>query len=329
MPCARAQQLQPQSLSTFLGRSTTKGKVLYVALEEKRAEIAAHFRRMGASGDSIVIHTGKTPQDDIGHKPRLVVIDPLSRFIRVSDFNSYAEVTRQLEPLIDMAHLSGCQAHLLFVHHNGKNGERDSGDSVLGSTAFFGAVDSLLTMRKREKARTVESTQRYGEDLPETIVYLDPQTGIVEAAGDMKTFNLNDRKKAVLESVGSEPLTEAAIKDLVGGTSKGLTSKAVRALFDEGRLSRVGSGKKGDPYLYQILGRDTGSNAVFDVTDPQFVAQQKPAKNLGNNSGFVGLPISVEPVNRILKNGVLPDEIFIPAGATDSEVEEVLAGVGS
>ena len=50
-------------------------------------------------------------------------------------------------------------------------------------------------------------------------------TGIVSAAGDMKDFTLNERKKLVLESVGSEPLSEAAIKESTGGTNTGLTSK--------------------------------------------------------------------------------------------------------
>src|SRR4030095_5355695 len=30
----------------FLGRQTTKGKVLYLALEEKRTEVTRHFRNM-------------------------------------------------------------------------------------------------------------------------------------------------------------------------------------------------------------------------------------------------------------------------------------------
>jgi AAA domain len=35
----------------FLGRATTKGPVLYLALEEKRSEVRNHFREMGAKGD--------------------------------------------------------------------------------------------------------------------------------------------------------------------------------------------------------------------------------------------------------------------------------------
>lgn len=245
----------------FFDRLTRKGKVIILCLEEKRAEIKKDFQRTGVSGNEILIYTGKTPVDAISvlesaiaeHSPVLVIIDPLSRFIRVADFNSYAEVARQLEPLIDIARVSTCGTHILALHHNGKGGDlREGGDAVLGSSAIFAAVDALLTMRKREKVRTIESTQRYGEDLPETIVHLDSLTGAVTAVGDMKDFTLSERKKLVLESIGSEPLSEAAIKDAVGGTNKGLTSKALRALFDEGQVTRTGGGKRGDAFMYQI-----------------------------------------------------------------------------
>jgi predicted ATP-dependent serine protease len=247
--------------AAFFGRATKQGKVIYLCLEEKRAEVADHFRRMGASGSSIIIHTGATPKDVIialesaieEHSPGLVIIDPLSRFIRVADFSSYGDVTIALEPLIDLARNAKCQTHIMALHHNGKSGDlRESGDALLGSTAFFGIVDTLITMRKREKARTVETIQRYGEDLPETIVHLDTETGIVTAAGDMSDFTLNERKKAVLESMGSELLSEAAIKEAVPGTNKGLTSKAVRALFEEGKITRSGAGKKGNLFMYQV-----------------------------------------------------------------------------
>lgn len=242
----------------FFGRATKQGKVIYLCLEEKRAEVADHFLRMGASGPNIIIHTGATPKDVLTalesaieeYSPALVIIDPLSRFIR-ADFNDYSDVTRSLEPLIDLARTSKSQAHILSCHHNGKGGDlRDGGDAVLGSTALFEIVDALLTMRKKEKVRTIESTQRYGEDLPETIIRLDPQTGGLESIGDMKTFTLDERKKAIMDAVGSEPMPESAIKEMIGGTS-GITSKALRALYDEGALKRGGGGRKGDPFTYR------------------------------------------------------------------------------
>lgn len=267
----------------FLGRATKQGKVIYLCLEEKRAEVADHFRRMGASGSSIVIHTGATPADVLTaleaaietHSPGLVIIDPLSRFIRVTDFNSYAETTRALEPLIDLARTSQCQTHILAVHHNGKGGDlRDGMDAVMGSTGLGAAVDALITERKREKVRTIETTQRYGEDLPETIVHLDPETGIVTAAGDMSEFTLNERKKAIIDSIGSEPQSEAALKELAGGTNKGLTSKAVRALYDEGKLIRSGAGKKGDPFLYQLASAKSDHSRF----EPTFSDPERQAK---------------------------------------------------
>jgi hypothetical protein len=253
----------------FFGRATIKGKVIYLCLEEKRAEVKRHFQSMGASGADIIIHTGRTPIEALEaltmaikeHSPSLIIIDPLSRFVRLTDFNSYGEVTRELEPLIDLARESECQCHILTLHHNGK-GERESGDSLLGSTGFFGAVDTLLTMKKSKGVRTLETTQRYGEDLPETVVRLETETGAVKADGDMQTLMLRQRQEAVWENLGDESLTEGDIKERIGG-NQGLTSKAVRALLEEGRLLRTGTGKRAAPYHYQKITATTCEDSRF------------------------------------------------------------------
>lgn len=255
----------------FFGRATVKGKIIYLCLEEKRAEVARHFKQMGASGTDILIYTGRTPDDAIGelekaieeHAPSLIIIDPLSRFVRVVDFNSYGEVTRGLEPLIDLARASACQCHIMAVHHNGK-GEREGGDALLGSTGFFGAVDTLLTMKRREQARTLSTVQRYGEDIPETVAHLDAETGIVTPGGDLAALQLEERKQMVLEAIGDESLTEPDIKERVGGNQT-VTAKAVRALYDTGALKRTGGGKRGDPYIYRKA--DAEKSSILDFTD--------------------------------------------------------------
>lgn len=81
----------------FLGRQTLKGKVLYLCLEEKRDEVKRHFAAMNADGENILIHTGATPENAFEalaaaiaeHSPVLVIIDPLSRILRIRDFNDY------------------------------------------------------------------------------------------------------------------------------------------------------------------------------------------------------------------------------------------------
>lgn len=259
----------------FFGRSTHKGDVIYLCLEEKRAEVAEHFRRMGAHGCGIHIHTGRAPDDGLialeteidELKPALIIVDPLARFVRVRDFNDYAEIARGLEPLIDLARETGCHIHA--VHHCGK-GERDGGDALLGSTALFGAVDALLIMKRREGARTLQTVQRYGEDMPETVAHLDLDTGIVAAGGDMQTLQIDARKTAVLDSIGDERLTEADIRERVGGNQT-LTAKAIRALYECGDLQRAGAGKRGDPYHYYkataTLEQTCPESSILDSTD--------------------------------------------------------------
>jgi hypothetical protein len=240
----------------FLGRDTLQGKVLYLCLEEKRAEIAKQFRKMGISGNNILIYTGATPKNALDelakeiaeHEPLLVIIDPLSRVLRVGDFNDYASMAHNLEPFIDLARKF--KVHIMALHHDSK-AQRDGGDALLGSTALFGAVDTLIQMKKRTLGRTIMSTQRYGEDIPETVIELDKETATITAEGDLESIVQKEKQDEILNCFGNgEELTEADIKERVGGSSKGQISKAIRVLESEGKLLRSGGGKKGNPYRF-------------------------------------------------------------------------------
>ena len=173
---------------SFMDRKTAPGPVVYLALEEKRAEVQRHFQRMGALEEPVFVHVGAAPEEAVHkltlaialHKPVLAIIDPLLKLVRVTNANDYAEVSRVLEPLIELARSSGC--HLLCVHHLGK-GERSGADALLGSTALFAAVDTLLLMQRHDQIRTIATTQRYGEDFPETVVAFDAEQGRVSLGG--------------------------------------------------------------------------------------------------------------------------------------------------
>ena len=243
----------------FLGRETHKGKVLYLCLEEKRNEVRKHFRVMQAEGDMILIHSGSRPQttieaiaamkDSIAEfQPAIVFIDPLSRVIRSADFNDYG-ITYALEHFIDLARETN--VHLSALHHDGK-GDRDGGDAILGSTALFGSVDCHLSMKKRQNGRTISSTQRYGEDLPETVIELDKETGVILDKGDLQSAILAEVKAEIINCLNpGERLTTAEIRDRITNRNGGQISRAIAALLAEGTLSRIGTGKKNDPYLYE------------------------------------------------------------------------------
>ncbi len=240
----------------MLGRATMRGPVAYLALEEKRGELQRQFVAMGAADEPVLIHTGAAPQDAVTALrsvieevvPVLVIIDPLQDFAKVRDMNDYSGVHAALYPIRDLARETG--THIMLLHHNNK------ADDLLGSTQLFGIVDTLLLMSRREEARTIRSIQRYGEDLPETLLLLDKETGIVSPAGDYRERQLDLIGKTVLEVIGDEELTEPDIRERVGG-NESLTAKAIRHLHGSGQLARKGAGKRGDPYVYSVSRLDT------------------------------------------------------------------------
>lgn len=243
----------------FLSRETAKGPVIYLALEEKRSALRSQFIAMGAPSEGIYVYTGGVPDDAIGAladaivqvQPALVVVDPLLSLLRLTDVNDYAQVRNALEPLIQLARSSG--AHIMALHHMGK-GERAGSDAVLGSTALFGGVDTLLAMKRTDDiGRSLTSEQRYGTNFPETVVLLDEATGIIRAGGDMASLRLANAKEAVLSAMGKEALTEAEIRERVGGNQTD-TARAIRALAVDTQLERTGTGKKDSPFLYQRWG---------------------------------------------------------------------------
>lgn len=292
---ARALAVAVAAGTPFLGRATARGPVVYLALEEKRSEVAKHFARMGAADEPIFVHVGAAPQEALAalaeaiaeHRPVLAIVDPLLKLIRLRDANDYAQVSAALEPLIELARRSGC--HILCVHHLGK-GERGGGDAILGSTALFGAVDAALLMKRREDQRVIESIQRYGVDLPETVVRLDPITGVAEAAGEVAALQLADVGARVLDELGHEEITEPEIKDRVGGNQT-VTAKAVRQLVEDGRVLRAGGGKKGDPYRYRASSDVLASKAA-ETRFAGLVTREHPA-NRANRLLLGNLPSNV------------------------------------
>jgi len=261
----------------FLDRIAIKGLVIYLALEEKRAEVRKHFIEMGLIGDEdIYIHAASVPDNAIKElydiavirNPKLIIIDPLFRFIRVRDGNDYASVTKALEPLVNLARDTG--AHVMCVHHLGK-GDRSSADSILGSTAIFAAVDTALIL-KSEKYRTIYSVQRYGTDLEESVLEFDPETRTSKISGTKDEAEIQRIGEDIYAYLATqeEPILEKEIHDQIKGGNKAYKVKALRVLVDAGRVKRTGKGGKGDPYHY--------SCSVV----PTIYQEQENKKNEGN-----------------------------------------------
>lgn len=242
----------------WLGHETQKGRVLYCGFEEKRSEVAAHFKAMGATADDVRVYTdmpGPKFMQDLAreieeHQPVLVVIDGLFRLIRVTDASDYVQMSRGLEPLLDLARRSG--AHVMATHHSPKSDE--SADGVLGSTAIFGTVDCLLRIKKSDTGeRSLSTVQRYGTDLADTILVLDRTTGRTYAGGLRVDGALARLSDAILRALpDGEMVREAALLDSVEGR-RSMKIQALRLLREAGKVERVGRGGKGDSFRYRLF----------------------------------------------------------------------------
>jgi hypothetical protein len=266
----------------WLGWPTVKGPVFYLALEEKRAEVRRHFQAMGATEEDVRVFAAPSPEDGLPQlrdaaaqeKPALIIVDPLLRFVRLRDANDYAAVTQALEPLLTLAR--DTDAHLLAVHHLGKV-NRDGGDGIIGSTAFFAAVDTALLLRWSEQYRTLSTIQRYGDNLEEITLTLDPVTRWVSAGPSRREADQAKMADSILEYLAgqSEPVEESAIDEAVEGR-KAVKVKVLRALLAERQVVRTGAGRRGDPYRYARAG---GRSADSSSLVPSYIREpgnQKP-----------------------------------------------------
>lgn len=247
----------------WLDHHTRQGPVLYFAMEEKESEVLRHFSEMGATTEPIYCYVGSAPdhawdqliEETKRVEPVLVIVDPLLRLIRVHDANDYAKVTLALDPLVKLARET--DTHVCAVHHTNKNSEQSGGDAILGSTAIYGTFDTTLILSMTENERWLSSRrgQRYGDDMPDTKIAIDPQTHRVilkETRAESTEARIADDITAYLSCQKGEVLAADILSNVVG--KKATLQQALSDLVTSGRVQRFGPGKRGNPYRYAVSG---------------------------------------------------------------------------
>lgn len=271
----------------FLGSDTVRGEVIYLALEERPEDVKSDFSAMGATGDEAIhIHAADAPEAAMlelvelvkAHKPRLVVIDPLFRFARIRDEKAYAETYQALGPLIDVARETG--THILLTHHAGKSAKADAIDAPLGSTALGGIASTLLLMKRTEGYRTLQSVQRTGPDLPETVLSFDSGTRTLCLGSSRAEFEEKGAETSILEYLEgkSEPQTQEQIRDNVEGQTKAIRA-ALTALVRSKSVHRTGEGKRGKPFYYEK--QNSGSQYISGTTKPETPVEPQTRMDAG------------------------------------------------
>jgi hypothetical protein len=272
-------------------------------LEEKRSEVRAHFRDMGATGEApvrivfgpaqakAVAQLQKAAQNE---KPVLIIVDTLAKLVRAKDFNDYAEMSRVLEPLQQIARETG--AHLLLVHHARKGKLTADGDGALGSTAITGSVDTVVYLRTNRNCRSIWTTQRYGQDLEERVFELGPATRVPQLGQSRDKFEVRRVEEAIRTVLrrAPEPPTEPQLLEQVTGRTSAKRA-ALRRLRAEGGVSWSGSGTRGDPYKYSFPGAGTrNGKSSFPCSLVPIEQREQETRNSGADSEFL-VPCSPVP----------------------------------
>jgi hypothetical protein len=245
---------------SFLGRACTQGTVWYLALEGRRRDIRDHFRRMGArASDDLRVFVGQAPRDIVTQveqlaareRPAAIIVDTMQRFLRAESTDDYAEMTTLFDSIIGIAQRSG--AAIVLLHHAGKV-DRPTIDAVLGSTAITGSAETIILISRTDRYRTISTVQRTGDDLPETVILLDDETGAVRLGGSRADADRDATATTLLEALqtAGQPLTREEWFERVEGRRTVLTI-ALRALESRNKIHRSGSGTRNSPYRYAAI----------------------------------------------------------------------------
>jgi predicted ATP-dependent serine protease len=185
----------------------------------------------------------------------LLVVDTLPQFacLKGDSENNAGDALAAMQPLLRAA---ADGIGVILTRHERKSGG-EVGDSGRGSSAFAGAVDIVLSLRRPEgnakrTYRILQALSRFSETPAELLIELT-DTGYV-ALGDPHEAALKEAKGSILATIPKSEAEAVDLKELTA-TSKvprSTVQRAVEELLAERTLSRTGEGKRGSPFLYFI-----------------------------------------------------------------------------
>ena len=254
----------------WLGRAVRPGIVVYIGREDGRKTTKAHFRKMGIRNLDRIFAMSigeKVPIDGRvvlfentirTHKPALVILDTVARYVKVKDGNDYHETADAMAPYVEAARELG--AHFLVTTHNRKGGAMtDDGVELMGSSGWQAHADTIMSIGKDEGDRVVYAFGRDDAGMEKTIVTMGDD-GHVQAAGTKRAANDADVMHAALRFI-RDSLHPVSAPDVRIGIKRGkpLVTKALRYLVSDGDIELIGTGPATRYRVKQSPGIRTGT----------------------------------------------------------------------
>jgi DnaB-like helicase N terminal domain/AAA domain len=250
----------------FLGRPTLKTPTVYLT-EQPAASFRHAMERsdlLGRSDFHILSHsdTHGIPWPEVAAGAvaecirtgaQLLIVDTLPQFacLKGDSENNSGDALDAMQPLL-LAATNGIA--IVLTRHERKAGG-DVGDSGRGSSAFAGAVDIVLSLRRPEgnakpTLRVLQAVSRFSETPSELLIEWTESSYICH--GDPKTAALEEIRRMILDLVPSSESDALGFDEVLTTTKAPRSSlqRALKELLAEGTITKFGKGTKGSPHKY-------------------------------------------------------------------------------
>lgn len=183
----------------------------------------------------------------------LLVVDTLSHFcgLDADSENDSGAAIASMKPLQEVAARG---IAVLTVRHERKSGGEIS-DAGRGSSAFGGAADTLLTLRRpegrtRPTVRKIECVSRF-DGLPAEGIY-ELVDGRYQYMGTENEIAEREAEQTIMTSPPESEEKAKTLDELLDGSDVARTTgyRVIKKLVAAGTLTQIGKGRRGHPFRY-------------------------------------------------------------------------------
>jgi putative DNA primase/helicase len=273
----------------FMGEPTTRTKAIFLT-EQPPASFRKALERaeLLEREDLLILHwhdTRGVTWSDVARATvekatevgaGILFVDTLGQFagIRGDGENNAGAAQEAMRPLQEAA----ARGLAVVLTRHERKGGGEVGESGRGSSAFGGAVDVILSIRRgegntRPSVRIIESLSRFDETPGKLVIELTEDG--YKSLGDATAFAETEAINVILELLPSKEENAMPTDDVLDklkeqDIKRTVATDALANLATSGMVRRIGAGKKGSPYRYYMPTPDEDemdSSATPEVPD--------------------------------------------------------------
>lgn len=224
----------------------------------------------------------------------LLVVDTLSHFVGLEGDteNDSGAAIACMKPLQEAAS-NGIA--VLTVRHERKSGG-EVGDAGRGSSAFAGAADTLLTLRRtegrtRSTLRKIECISRF-DDLPPEAIY-EYANGQYQYMGTANEISEHEAELLILANAPDCEENAKDLSELLEGSEIARTTaqRVIKKLVGQ-KLTQTGKGRRGSPFRYFLSEKVSAQTPHIEGS-----SDSKPTVDTAETTEHQdGLPLTNAPI---------------------------------